>query len=76
MTGISKVLGRVDPAESYLLVTCNVCGHEFIAMYLPQPLRAAADMMGRLFCPLCGNMKLLMSDNMKTVPLKGAKAAR
>lgn len=74
MTGIGQLLGRVSPADSYLLVTCNACQHEFIAIYFPQPAGLCARMMKQMFCPMCGNMKLLMSDHTRTIKIK--KAAR
>lgn len=72
--GLLATLGRDAPADSYLLVICNVCRHEFIGLYFPQPASLCGRMMQQMFCPMCGNMKLLMSDHTRTIKIK--KAAR
>lgn len=36
-----------------VVVTCKPCGHAWIGLYTPMPLKEAARVMSKLTCPMC-----------------------
>ncbi len=54
-------------------VVCNHCNHEWIALYMPMPMREAARLLGRLHCPMCAanSMAILAKWERKADEAKG-----
>jgi Zn finger protein HypA/HybF involved in hydrogenase expression len=53
-TSLVLEVGDVEDGKNPMYVECADCGHDWIGLYLPQPISTAAKMMKNLTCPKCG----------------------
>ena len=43
-----------DEEKDEVKVSCEICGHLWVAMYTPMELGTAAELMKKAMCPMCG----------------------